>query len=170
MSQSSPLPTRSLLKATRISYQCSAKFDTVLDRLYAEVGASPVHISSVSDGHSLTEFADEVHKYVEKSDFMLFQIFNHGDWIKKFGVEHRAVRVIIGNPLIAITMMKHDITAGLFVPVELYIDAVVGQPGCRLTYLLPSSLIATAENPELTAAAEALDAKLSVLVKKVVGG
>jgi hypothetical protein len=34
-------------------------------------------------------------------------------------VEHKALRVILGNPLIAITMLRHDLTAGLFAPVEL---------------------------------------------------
>jgi hypothetical protein len=28
------------------------------------------------------------------------------------------MRVILGNPLIAITMLRHEVTAGLFAPVE----------------------------------------------------
>lgn len=33
----------------------------------------------------------------------------------------KSKRIILGNPLIAITMLKHDMTAGLAVPVELLV-------------------------------------------------
>ncbi|WP_410803233.1 DUF302 domain-containing protein [Paraburkholderia sp. SIMBA_053] len=33
-----------------------------------------------------------------------------------------AVRIILGNPLIAITVMRLDVTAGLFAPVELLLS------------------------------------------------
>ena len=50
---------------------------------------------------------------------MLFAEFDHGAWLSKFGLERRSVRWIFGNPLIAITMIQYDVTAGLFAPVEL---------------------------------------------------
>ena len=61
-------------------------------------------------------------------------------------------------------MIKHDITAGLFAPVEfLLTEAEVGS-GCAITYLLPSSLMVLDANPEMRTAAEALDAKLGALI------
>jgi uncharacterized protein (DUF302 family) len=74
-------------------------------------------------------------------------------------------RIILGNPLIAITMLKHDLTAGLAVPVELLVlekkDGSVD-----LVYQLPSALVAGLNrDEELVKAAETLDAKLAVLVQ-----
>ena len=62
-------------------------------------------------------------------------------------------------------MLCHDITAGLFVPVQLLPDDRADDVGARLVYLRPSSLIAI-ENPGLLAAAKALDAKFEALVTR----
>ena len=96
---------------------------------------------------------------------MLFSEIDHGGWIPIFGLQRNAVRWIFGNPLIAIMMLRHDIAAGLFVPVELLL---VNNPagGAILIYVRPSSLIAVDDNPELLAAARALDAKFEALVAR----
>lgn len=97
------------------------------------------------------------------------QEFNHGVWIPLFGAGSglKAKRVILGNPLIAITMLKHDLNSGLFVPVEiLVLERKDG--GTDVVYDLPSGLIAGVnKDPDLVSAAEKLDAKLGVLVKDV---
>jgi hypothetical protein len=49
---------------------------------------------------------------------MLFNLFGHGAWIQKAGIERKVLRVIFGNPLTAITMLRHDVTAGLFATVK----------------------------------------------------
>src|SRR5947208_3536019 len=81
------------------------------------------------------------------SGFMLFKLIDHGAWVTKAGIDRRAMRVILGNPLIAITMLRHDVTAGLFAPVELLL---VDEGGGRssLTYVKPSSLMVVEPNPE----------------------
>jgi hypothetical protein len=75
--------------------------------------------------------------------------------------------MILGNPLIAITMIRHDLDVGLFAPVELLLSEKAGGEGCTLLYVLPSSLIAIDErDAELRGAAQALDAKLDALVRR----
>jgi uncharacterized protein (DUF302 family) len=71
------------------------------------------------------------------------QEFNHGGWVPLFGVGEgmKSKRIILGNPLIAITMLKHDMTTGLAVPVELLVLEKKGG-GVNLIYQLPSALIA----------------------------
>jgi hypothetical protein len=64
-------------------------------------------------------------------------------------------------------LIKHDVTAGLFVPVELLLVGNESGEGSSIIYVLPSSLMATG-NAELTKAAKALDAELEALVAKVV--
>jgi uncharacterized protein (DUF302 family) len=76
------------------------------------------------------------------------------------------LRVILGNPLIAITMLRHDVTAGLFAPVEvLLVDE--GDDGSSLTYVKPSTLMVVEDNPKLLSAATELDAKLAALAANV---
>ena len=97
---------------------------------------------------------------------MLFKVFDHGAWIRKTGIGRKVLRVILGNPLIAITMLRHDVTAGLFAPVEvLLVEEAAGRSS--LTYLKPSSLMVIEDNPELLSAATELDAKLAALAVKV---
>jgi hypothetical protein len=76
------------------------------------------------------------------------------------------MRVILGNPLIAITMLRHDVSAGLFAPVE-FLLVEEGEGRSSLTYVKPSSLMVVEPNPELRSAAEELDAKLAALAEKV---
>jgi uncharacterized protein (DUF302 family) len=100
---------------------------------------------------------------------MLFGLFDHGAWIGKAGIERKVLRVILGNPLIAVTMLRHDVTAGLFAPVEvLLLDE--DDDRSSLTYVKPSSLMVVEPNPELLSAAQRLDAKLAALAEKVTGG
>jgi uncharacterized protein (DUF302 family) len=111
-------------------------------------------------------YQHEVQTHVGPSGFMLFASFNHGGWIAKAGIHRQALRLIIGNPLIAITLLRHDVTAGLFAPVELLLTDETGS-GSALTYVVPSSLMVVEPNPPLAAAASDLDAKLAALAVKV---
>ena len=97
------------------------------------------------------------------------QEFDHGAWVPLFDVGNglKSKRIILGNPLIAITMLKHDLTAGLAVPVELLVlEKKAG--GVDLIYQLPSALIAGLNRDEsLVSAVAELDRKLEALVKDV---
>jgi uncharacterized protein (DUF302 family) len=99
---------------------------------------------------------------------MLFGSFNHGGWIAKAGIHRKVLRLVIGNPLIAITMISHDVTAGLFAPVELLLTEEENDTSA-LTYVVPSSLMVVEPNPPLLSAAQALDAKLAALAADVSG-
>jgi len=72
-------------------------------------------------------------------------------------------------PLIAITMLQHDLTAGLFAPVELLI-LEEDDNRSSLTYIRPSSLMVIEDNPPLRAAALVLDEKLAALAARVAVG
>jgi uncharacterized protein (DUF302 family) len=98
---------------------------------------------------------------------MLFAEIDHSGWLPKYGITQRTVRWIIGNPLYAITMIRHDITAGLFAPVELLVTEDADRSGATVTYVQPSSLMVIENNTPLLTAAESLDSKLAALVVEV---
>jgi hypothetical protein len=72
------------------------------------------------------------------------QEFNHGFWLPLFGLSQGLglKRLILGNPLIAITMLQYDLTAGLTVPPELLVRELSADEGggMELVYQLPSAL------------------------------
>jgi hypothetical protein len=81
----------------------------------------------------------------------------HGAWIKKTGIDRQVLRMLVGNALIAITMLRHDVTAGLFAPVELLVTEEENGRSAP-TYVLPSSLMVVEPNEALREAAIKLDA------------
>jgi uncharacterized protein (DUF302 family) len=103
------------------------------------------------------------------SGFMLFWEADHGAWMARVGLQARAKLYIIGNPLIARTMIQHDIGVGLNVPVRVLIYEEPATGTCRLAYDLPSSLMGRLKNDRVTAAARLLDQKLSALAEAATG-
>lgn len=165
MSQSDPCETR--FDGIRVRYDSTKSYDEMVAALLEDVGDQPVPIDDFPKTlYGWESYRKQVEFHVGPSGFMLFTLFNHGAWIKKAGINRNVLRVIIGNPLIAITMLRHDVTAGLFAPVELLV-VEEGKDHASLTYIKPSSLIVVEPNPALCAAAEELDAKLAALAAKV---
>lgn len=156
----------------RVHYDSAKSYDQLRAALLADIGEQPVPLNDIAtDAGDWESYRKRIESHVGPSGFMLIGLIDHGAWITKAGIERRALRVILGNPLIAITMLRHDVTAGLFAPVELLL-AEEGS-GSSLTYVKPSSLMVPerdpAPNPELLAAAEALDERLAALAVKVTG-
>lgn len=161
--------TETPFEGVRVRCESAEGYDELLAALLADIGERPVPINDiVTTTDSWDSYRRRIESHVGPSGFMLFGLVDHGGWITKTGIERKAIRVILGNPLIAITMLRHDLTAGLFAPVELLI---LEEPaGSSLTYVKPSSLMVVEPNPELLAAAEQLDAKLAALADKVTSG
>jgi uncharacterized protein (DUF302 family) len=154
----------------RMRYDSAKGYDELLAALLADIGDKPVQINDFATAtDDWQSYRDKVEPHAGPSGFMLFNLIDHGAWITKAGIDRRVMRVVLGNPLIAITMLQHDVTAGLFAPVELLI-VDEGEGRSSLTYVKPSSLMVVENHPELLSAAEELDAKLAALATKVTGG
>jgi uncharacterized protein (DUF302 family) len=163
-------PLRIPFDGVRVRYASTKSYREVVSALLADIGDKPVPINDIAVGFDGWEsFEREVGSHAGPSGFMLFGLFDHGAWIEKTGIERKSLRVVLGNPLIAITMLRHDVTAGLFAPVELLITEEDGG-GSALTYVVPSSLMVVEPNEPLRAAALELDAKLAALAAKVTEG
>jgi uncharacterized protein (DUF302 family) len=115
------------------------------------------------------DFEAGVKSFEGSSGFMRFLDIDHGAWLSRIGRPARCKLYILGNPLIARTMLEHDLGAGLHVPVRAMIYEEPASGGPRLAYDLPSSLMARLGNPKVTAAAKRLDEKLAALAKVVTG-
>jgi uncharacterized protein (DUF302 family) len=153
----------------RIEVDTSTSFGEVLSRLRELMGDAnvPEVVALAKEAITEAEYVRIVEeRFVGESGFMLFYEIDHGGWLSRFGVNRRVVRWILGNPLIAVTMIRHDITAGLFAPVEILVAENEDGQGTKITYVRPSSLMLIEESPPLREAATALDEKLAALVAK----
>lgn len=153
----------------RVRYDSDKSYDELLAALLADIGKKPVPLDDLAAADTWASYQKQVEPHVGPSGFMLFKLIDHGAWIAKAGIDRKVMRVILGNPLIAITMLRHDVKAGLFAPVELLL-ADEGDSGSSLTYVKPSSLMVVQPNPELLSAATELDVKLAALASKVTSG
>ncbi|KAL2066047.1 hypothetical protein VTL71DRAFT_2118 [Oculimacula yallundae] len=175
MTSYSPTIKSQKFEATRITLTSPKPYDDVLKSLYSSIGPPesvsewPKMLKAISQSSDAREkFTNTVNSLIGPHGFMIFQEFNHGAWIPMFGAGSglKSKRIILGNPLIAITMLKHDTDAGLFVPVEILVSE--RKEGTQVIYDLPSGLIVGLnKDSELVSAAEKLDGKLGVLVRDV---
>jgi uncharacterized protein (DUF302 family) len=77
----------------------------------------------------------------------------------------KARQYVIGNPLIAVTMTRQDIRAGLYAPLRILVYEAEDR-STRVEYDLPSSLFGQFNDPEVTVIAQSLDKKLANAIKK----
>ena len=146
-------------------------FDAVIAAFEAAIGPGDgkTFQSIVDQTTNASDFAERVRDAEGSSGFILFLKVEHGPWLARVGIGGRAAVYTIGNPLIAQTMIRHNIEVGLNVPVRVLIyEHAATKTGC-IGYDLPSSLMARLNNEQITAAAKLLDDKLAALARHCTG-
>lgn len=153
-----------------VEYATSQPFEQVIAAFEAVTGdiSGGRFEEELAASKDVEDFERRIHGYEAESGFMRFMMLDHGAWSSLYGAPFKSRLYILGNPLIARTMMKHDLAVGLNVPVRVLIyQAPAGET--KLGYDLPSSLMSRLDNAEVTAAARKLDAKLAALAERVMG-
>jgi uncharacterized protein (DUF302 family) len=144
-------------------------FESVIASFKAATGSVEEGFTQLTDQATNSQEFEALFRAREgNSGFMRFDTFDHGKWLRVIGQTAKAVLVILGNPLIARTMLQHDVRAGLNVPVRLLIYEHI-DGSTRVAYDLPSSLMSDLENADVSAAAAKLDAKLIALAEAITG-
>ena len=139
-------------------------FETVVDAL-EDVGFASITAAA----EDAADFEARVNAKIGPSYFTRFLTLDHGHWPNFFGKGSQARLYVIGNPLIAITMLRHDIRVGLNVPVRVYIYRDDASGTTRFEYDQASTLMSGLDNKDVMAAAEKLDGKLAALAEQVTG-
>jgi uncharacterized protein (DUF302 family) len=168
---STPDPRETRFDGVRIHFDSDNSYDQTVAVLLSEIGENPEPITDLPAAffEDWGSFAAEISRHLGSSEFMLMHVIDHGEWLTTAGINRKALRAVLGNPLISITMLRHDLTAGLFAPVELLI-LEEDDNRSSLTYIRPSSLMVVDDNPPLRAAAVVLDEKLAALATRVAAG
>jgi uncharacterized protein (DUF302 family) len=102
------------------------------------------------------------------SGFMLFGTNDHGALLRLAGQERKAVQYVVGNPLFALQMTRHDIRASLYAPLRVLLYENEAGKTC-VEYDTPSSLFGRFRKAEITAVAAMLDRKLEALAVAAIG-
>jgi uncharacterized protein (DUF302 family) len=109
--------------------------------------------------------AEERIKVMEgEQGLMIFAILDHGAALNIVGVHAKAKQYLIGNPLTAIQMTRHDLRAALYAPLRILVYEKDGQT--VVEYDQPSSLFGQFENPEVTPVSVSLDTKLERVIAR----
>lgn len=96
--------------------------------------------------------------------------FNHSNWVDVYdGAPNNpyAAVYVIGNPLIAQGIMRHDWRSAYNIPPRLLILEKADRTGTQVIYHLPSSIMALTSEDDLFAASISLDAKVQDLVTRI---
>jgi uncharacterized protein (DUF302 family) len=111
---------------------------------------------------------------------MFFAQFNHTSWLPLYHLPitadangedfHRGIlRVVLGNPLVAETMLQYDLTAGLAIPPELLILETKDRKGTEVVWNRPSDLVVGASRDQrLIKAARKLDQLFETFVEYLI--
>ena len=101
------------------------------------------------------------------SGFMLFGTTDHGALVTLFGKKRRAIQYVVGNPLIAAEMTRHNLAAGLYAPLRVLIYEDDRGRTC-LEYDEPSSLVGQFHDDRIASVATTFDRKLEELVAQAI--
>ena len=155
-----------------IEHISSHSFDQVIADFEALIGnvGNGTFQQATTAANDEQDFRRRIREFEGESGFMKFLTIDHGAWLPRVGIDgKKALMYTIGNPLIAETMLQHDIRVGLNVPVRLLIYENNADGTVRLSYDLPSSLMSRLMNEDVTIAAKKLDAKLHSLCQRAAG-
>jgi len=157
-----------LVHCEHVSERTFDEVVTAFEKAVGEITSDvlPKLLAASTDVH---DFETRVRSFEGASGFMRFLDIDHGAWLSHIGMPARCKLYILGNPLIARTMLEHDLGVGLHVPVRMMIYEDPSTGKTRLAYDLPSSLMARLRNQKVAAAAKRLDEKLAALARAVTG-
>ncbi|KAK0490939.1 hypothetical protein IW261DRAFT_1413364 [Armillaria novae-zelandiae] len=156
--------------AKLVTFTTPLPVSDVLRRLDEEVHReqSAGLIPFLRSGVTKEAFEEGLKKMANGNDFLFFFQFNHSVWMKTYDENVPTAAVYtIGNPVIAETIMRHDLRASLNIPPRLLILEKADGSGTDIIYHLPSSVMALGDNTALKAAAQILDDKVERLLTKV---
>lgn len=149
----------------------SAKsYEEVVKAFEAAVGEAETGevVKTLNTVDNAGDWEQSVNAMSGSAGFVRVFSLDHGRWLNFYGHQAKAKKYVYGNPIVAETMLRHDLRAGLQVPLSIMIWE--GPDGhARVSYDLPSSTMGFIDNPDLAKAAGALDAKVIAFVEELTG-
>lgn len=151
---------------TRVTIDADVQFENFADSFRKRLGHFDQQaVIALKDQPSLAEAA--LKEMEGDQRLMIFFTLDHGTALRIVGKRAKALRFILGNPLVAIQMTKHDIRAGQHVPLTVIVYEHQ-ENQVRIEYDLPSSILGVCENEEVDKIARDLDNKLLRVIEHAI--
>ena len=152
------------IEIRHVSVEVNADFDSFTEALAQLLGRfdSSLNKDFETDPRSVEE---RLKASAGEEGLMLFNVQEHGRLLNIVGSPRKAKQYVLGNPLIAVTMTRHDIRAALYAPLRVLVYET-DDHSTRVEFDQPSSLFGQFDNPDVTTVARSLDTKLANLIKK----
>ncbi|KZT08056.1 uncharacterized protein LAESUDRAFT_757758 [Laetiporus sulphureus 93-53] len=160
----------------RITYESPLPISEVTARLDVELNkdnTGPILLDFLNTVKTREELDSGMKQFTGGNDFVFFSEALFQNWRNAYYGKPtpEIIQYTLGNPLVAETMMRHDIRTALSVPFRILVAERPDGRGTQLSYFQLMPLIAVPEggevNHKLRAAAEKLDADAEQLVQKV---
>ncbi|MGA2259270.1 MAG: DUF302 domain-containing protein [Thermoguttaceae bacterium] len=143
-------------------------FEEVANVLERQMGRFNPDVSrSLAEGGDTEAAKTKFEAMTGPSGFMLFGKTDHGSLLRIAGQKRKAIQYVLGNPLFALQMTRHDIRASLYAPLRVLLYQNDEGKTC-VEYDKPSSLFGQFDQAEITATAAMLDSKLDALVSTAI--
>ncbi|KAK5075769.1 hypothetical protein LTR70_009763 [Exophiala xenobiotica] len=134
---------------SRLTFTSSHSFDETVARLRRQTNPDSQPFSQPQKPYkpyidmTQAEFVEFISSQRGPSGFMYFHELEFGSWVNLFdiGGGKRMKKFIVGNPLIAINILRNDERAALNVPIELLVRELDNERGVEIVYLKPEPVL-----------------------------
>jgi uncharacterized protein (DUF302 family) len=160
----------STLTTTHVRVQTEKTFGEVTSSIEGQLGKfDPTVLQALgTDAGRADDARARIEALAGSSGFMLFGTIDHGSLLTLAGQQRKAVQYILGNPLIAIEMTRHNLASGLYAPLRVLVYEDDRERTC-LEYDKPSSLFGQFSDDRVASVANVLDRKLEDVIAKAIG-
>ncbi|MDB5348517.1 MAG: hypothetical protein JWP89_6894 [Schlesneria sp.] len=144
-------------------------FDEVTSAFEAQLNPWEPDVLDVlaSDG-DIKAVSTRMEAMVGPSGFLLFTRIDHGALLRVAGMTRKSVQYVVGNPLFALQMTRHDVRAALYAPLRVLIYEDATGKTC-VEYDTPSSQFGQFGNENIDTTATMLDEKMAAMVTAAIG-
>jgi uncharacterized protein (DUF302 family) len=163
--EAGPKPTITTSSVTHLNFKSSKSFAEITAAIEKQLGKFDPGIgaSLAAPPANPAEIEAKIHAMEGSSGLMIFAVRDHGQLLALKGRQASGRQYVIGNPLVALEMTQHNLVAGEYAPVRLYV--YVGEDKLtHIDYDLPSSIFGRFKSSKIDEVAKSLDEKLERLV------
>jgi len=163
--ESSLKPVVTSTTVTHLNFKSSKPFAAVTASIEKQLGKFNPEIdkSFSSEPLDAAEIESKIRAMEGSSGLMIFAVRDHGHLLALKGRQAFGKQYEVGNPLVALEMTQHDVLAGEYAPLRIYV--YVGEDKLtHVDYDLPSSLLGRFKSKQVDEVAKGLDQKLERLV------
>jgi hypothetical protein len=161
-------PQYSVFRSELVSDRCFEDVIKALERATVSIDDNEFqHLAA--NCHIQSEFGGPGRYSDGPGTFVRLLKVDHGHWrTPTFGEPSKSILYVLGNPLTARHMQRHNIAAELNAPIRLVVFEGANEK-THVTYDLPTTILSTLPLPVVASSAESLDRKLVSLAKHILG-